>query len=64
MEVNSSPNGSFVFDNFKTKSENILNTEQTIQLKGWQRGFVCAYHPAAPSLNPIHTIYAFYNLYD
>ena len=27
------------------------------------RGFVCAYHPAAPGSNPKHTIYAFFNLY-
>ena len=26
-------------------------------------GFVCAFHPAAPSLSPKHTIYAFINLY-
>ena len=29
----------------------------------WLRGFVCAYHPAAPGLDPKHTIYAFFNLY-
>ena len=27
------------------------------------RGFVCAYHPAAPDSNPKHTIYAIYKLY-
>ena len=27
------------------------------------RGFICAYHPAAPGSNPKHTIYAFFNLY-
>ena len=33
-------------------------------LPGWPpqlRGFVCAYHPAAPGSNPKHTIYAFFN---
>ena len=24
------------------------------------RGFICAYHPAAPGSNPKHTIYAFF----
>ena len=27
------------------------------------RGFVCACHPAATGSNPMHTIYAFFNLY-
>ena len=27
------------------------------------RGFVCAYYPAAPRLNPKETIYDFFNLY-
>ena len=26
------------------------------------RGFICAYHPAAPGSNPKHTIYTFFNL--
>jgi len=30
----------------------------------WLSGLVCAYHPAAPGLNPQHIIYTFSNYND